>query len=328
VPCTPRRNACRRREHAIADAPPNLEVYQLHISLIEISPTIWRRLLVRSKTTIADLHYVLQIAFGWTDCHLHRFVIDGKAYGVAQPGGICFADDPQQIRLCDLGLRSNSPFRYEYDFGELWQQHPRLERILPVDSRRSDPFWSGGAGQTPGCRLCRSAAMVPTLWCAPLLQRPAHGSAASLFGKLTVPSPRLATYIPQSAGRTSVGLVPHHQAPDRATATPQGAEHSCVRPAPRSGRRRSGSHQMAALARQCLPLYRTLAHPLCKILGSTLLIGSAILAENGPCLETISRLRSSGDRNHGVGSTIIWDTRHRNGWACLVRTGALAGGGG
>jgi len=49
-----------------------VEVYQLHISLIEISPTIWRRLLVRSKTTIADLHYVLQIAFGWTDCHLYR----------------------------------------------------------------------------------------------------------------------------------------------------------------------------------------------------------------------------------------------------------------
>jgi len=126
-----------------------VEVYQLHISLIEISPAIWRRLLVRSNTTIADLHYVLQIAFDWTDSHLHRFVIHGKAYGIAQPGGIGFADNPQQVRLCDLGLRSNTRFRYEYDFGDLWQHQLRLERILPVDSRRSYPCCSGGARAAP-----------------------------------------------------------------------------------------------------------------------------------------------------------------------------------
>jgi len=27
---------------------------------------IWRRLWVRSDSTIADLHYTLQIAFGWS----------------------------------------------------------------------------------------------------------------------------------------------------------------------------------------------------------------------------------------------------------------------
>src|ERR671938_244842 len=39
-----------------------MEVYQLHVWLCEISPLIWRRLLVRSDSTIADLHYTLQIA--------------------------------------------------------------------------------------------------------------------------------------------------------------------------------------------------------------------------------------------------------------------------
>jgi hypothetical protein len=28
---------------------------------------IWRRLVVRSDNTIADLHYIIQIAFAWTD---------------------------------------------------------------------------------------------------------------------------------------------------------------------------------------------------------------------------------------------------------------------
>jgi Plasmid pRiA4b ORF-3-like protein len=36
-----------------------IDVYQLHVWLCEISPLIWRRLLVRSDSTIADLHYTV-----------------------------------------------------------------------------------------------------------------------------------------------------------------------------------------------------------------------------------------------------------------------------
>ncbi|NEP91385.1 MAG: plasmid pRiA4b ORF-3 family protein [Okeania sp. SIO2C2] len=32
---------------------------------------IWRRLLVKSDSTIEYLHYILQIAMGWEDIHLH-----------------------------------------------------------------------------------------------------------------------------------------------------------------------------------------------------------------------------------------------------------------
>lgn len=34
---------------------------------------IWRRLLVHSVSSIADLHHFIQIAMGWEDTHLHRF---------------------------------------------------------------------------------------------------------------------------------------------------------------------------------------------------------------------------------------------------------------
>ena len=40
-----------------------------------------------SDTSIATLHDLLQIAFDWSDFHLHRFVIRGKAYGVSRLGG-------------------------------------------------------------------------------------------------------------------------------------------------------------------------------------------------------------------------------------------------
>jgi len=63
-----------------------VEIYQLHILLLQINPPIWRRLHVRSDSSIATLHDLLQIAFDWSDFHLHRFVIRGKGYGVSRMG--------------------------------------------------------------------------------------------------------------------------------------------------------------------------------------------------------------------------------------------------
>ena len=60
------------------------EVYQFRVYLLEISPMIWRRLLLRNDHTIADLYYTLQIAIGWDDFHLHQFTIRGKRYGVSR----------------------------------------------------------------------------------------------------------------------------------------------------------------------------------------------------------------------------------------------------
>src|SRR6266487_1815946 len=57
-----------------------VQVYQLRIWIRAISPQIWRRLLVRSDSTIAQLHDTLQIASDWTDEHLHQFLIRGKPY--------------------------------------------------------------------------------------------------------------------------------------------------------------------------------------------------------------------------------------------------------
>src|SRR5437867_7786443 len=101
-------------------APRHPTVYQLKVVLRGVSPMIWRRLLVRSDSTIADLHATLQLAMGWSDEHLHRFVIHGKDYGLSRIGGIRFADDPRRIQLIDFGLRVRERFLYEYDFTDGW----------------------------------------------------------------------------------------------------------------------------------------------------------------------------------------------------------------
>jgi hypothetical protein len=128
-------------------------VYQLRICLRRISPIIWRRLLVRSDSTVADLHYAIQIAMGWMDSHLNRFRIHGKDYGVAHLGGLSFADDPRQIRLADFGFRQREWFLYEYDFYGLWQHDIRVEQILELDAKRSYPVCVAGrrAGPPEDC---------------------------------------------------------------------------------------------------------------------------------------------------------------------------------
>src|SRR5262245_62162320 len=125
------------------------EVYQLRVRLCAISPLIWRRILVRSDTSIAVLHHLIQLAFGWTDSHLHRFIIHGKAFGIAYVGGISFTDDPWQVRLADFGFRPNECFAYEYDFGDLWRHEIRVEQILPRDPTQAYPVCTGGAHAAP-----------------------------------------------------------------------------------------------------------------------------------------------------------------------------------
>jgi len=84
--------------------------YQLRLVLAGISPMIWRRLLVSSETTIAQLHQYIQVAFDWGGEHLHRFRIHGKDYGIAFLGGIRFEDNPHAVPLslsaCTHGNRS------------------------------------------------------------------------------------------------------------------------------------------------------------------------------------------------------------------------------
>jgi hypothetical protein len=129
--------------------PDSSTVYQLRIRLDRISPLIWRRLLVTDATTIAQLHTIIQFAFGWSDSHLHRFVIHGKSYGIAYAGGMTFADDPHQVRLAAFGFRPDERFSYEYNFHVPWRHEIRVEQILSPAPDQRYPICSGGARAVP-----------------------------------------------------------------------------------------------------------------------------------------------------------------------------------
>lgn len=123
--------------------------YQLKIVLVGISPMIWRRIKVSSDSTIADLHYIIQIVMGWKEEHLHQFLIHGVHYGINYPGTGGFMGNAHEIRLSKFGFREREKFSYEYDFFSNWKHQIRVEAILPDESDRVLPICTAGKGGCP-----------------------------------------------------------------------------------------------------------------------------------------------------------------------------------
>lgn len=100
----------------------------MRITLEEVRPAIWRRLLVPSTVRLARLHDVFQSAMGWTNSHLHSFTIDGRLYGMQ-------FDDFREDELDETkftiaqALGGQRRFQYSYDFGDDWQHEVVVENV-------------------------------------------------------------------------------------------------------------------------------------------------------------------------------------------------------
>lgn len=100
--------------------------YQLRIQLLEIEPPIWRRFVVPADITLDRLHDVIQIVMGWTDTHLHEFIIGKKRYSeyteLKEDGLEC-----GRYVFGNLVRRKGRTVRYRYDFGDGWEHELVLE---------------------------------------------------------------------------------------------------------------------------------------------------------------------------------------------------------
>ncbi len=116
------------------------QIYQIKVFLRGSSPMIYRRLLVRSDMSLADLHYAIQLAMRWEGFHLHRFMIHGKTYGNEDANYIVRYDAPEKPTLKDFDFEQAERFLYEYDFISWWQHEVRVEKILPFDATKTYPY--------------------------------------------------------------------------------------------------------------------------------------------------------------------------------------------
>ena len=106
----------------------------------------------RDDITLAELHRVLQAVMGWTDAHLHRFVMGNQYYGVPDEEeeiGFSKTEDENKYKLGDLVLHENLQVANEYDFGDNWEHVPLVERILPPQQDMRSPVCLAGARACP-----------------------------------------------------------------------------------------------------------------------------------------------------------------------------------
>src|SRR5207244_9263433 len=89
-------------------------VYQMKVTLKGSKPPIWRRMLVTSTTTLAQLHHILQCVMGWEGYHLYRFDIRGMEYGDPSMLEEMEGEDARRVTLETLVRGEKDKFLYEY----------------------------------------------------------------------------------------------------------------------------------------------------------------------------------------------------------------------
>jgi hypothetical protein len=125
-------------------------VFQLKITLQKSKPPIWRRIQVRGNITLAKFHQILQTVMGWTDSHLHQFIVDGVYYGIHDPD---WADleikSERRVKLGQIVTAVKDRFVYEYDFGDSWEHAIAVEKILPAEPGVHYPVCLAGKRACP-----------------------------------------------------------------------------------------------------------------------------------------------------------------------------------
>jgi len=122
-------------------SPKTKQIYQMKVTLKDILPPIWRRILVSSDITLFELHFILQVAMGWENSHLHSFYIKGEIYGDPTDDEFEYlgTKDESKARLNKIVSAEGFRFTYEYDFGDSWEHSILVEKILPAEQGQHYP---------------------------------------------------------------------------------------------------------------------------------------------------------------------------------------------
>jgi Plasmid pRiA4b ORF-3-like protein len=134
------------------------KIARLRVEIDDVVPAVIRRIEVPLDIRLDDLHFVLQIAIGWQNCHPFEFRAAAADIGEATDGtawGLVDRDDPESNRLpaesatlaklSALGTR----FHYDYVYGEDWTHIVELESISEAAHGTKYPRLVSAQGRCP-----------------------------------------------------------------------------------------------------------------------------------------------------------------------------------
>lgn len=171
-----------------------LLAFDLRISLQYLAPEIWRLVRVPHDIRMDRLHLVIQVALGWTDSHLHHFILpdakgrvkgfvgtpdDGPSFGRRPP-----TQDETKRQLKNFLAKPGDYLAYDYDFGDSWLHHLALVAVQPQTARLSTALCLDGAracppedcGGAPGYEDILAALVDP--------KHPEHGEILDMHGEI------------------------------------------------------------------------------------------------------------------------------------------------
>jgi len=153
---------------------------ELEISLMYAEPRIWRRFLIASGASFADLHNAIQVACGWDNYHLYEFFEMKKkptsrmvrpGESIARPED-AFIDDKnvpsdEDVRLGSYFNRKGKVCLYRYDFGDDWKHLVELKKIVEEPKKFNRRLTGGERAFPPedcggiyGYETCCTAATI------------------------------------------------------------------------------------------------------------------------------------------------------------------------
>lgn len=103
----------------------------LRVTLLDVTPPVWRQVRVPSAVPLSGLHAILQVAMGWEDRHLYEWRVDDVYYG---PGPEEDDDvlDASSVTLAEVAP-ADSVLHYTYDLGDGWEHLVEVEAVESYD---------------------------------------------------------------------------------------------------------------------------------------------------------------------------------------------------
>ena len=123
--------------------------YQLRCQFLNIKPIIWRCLLLHPHSTLATLHYALQITCNWSDEDNHYFIVRKQRISIPRPFVKVYDLSAEEVSLASLQLQPNEYFLYGYHHVDNWQLEIRIEKQLPLNPKQTYPFCPTGKRAAP-----------------------------------------------------------------------------------------------------------------------------------------------------------------------------------
>jgi hypothetical protein len=199
---------------------PDVVTYRVRIDLKGTRPPLWRRLELASDLFLDQVHEIIQVAFGWTDSHLHQFGSGPAHYGPETEHYLCpfQVEDgetgvpEEDVRLDEVLVDAGDRLFYDYDFGDGWEHVIKLEAVLA--RRDSGPRAVCVAGRRDGpAEDCGGVYAYGLISAATDPGNPNHADAVAEFdrfyGESAAPeSMRTTPFDIDEINETLAGLLP------------------------------------------------------------------------------------------------------------------------